>query len=445
MSIRDTALSILGTINGAFERVLTWSQSPDFYFQLAAVVIASVLAIALARGAGRHAWFQPPGSDASKLRRALAKLKKALAPLFAIVLLSVASMLSASLGFKGWLIQVAESLVLLYLAYTIVHEFVTSSFVRMMVQWIGVPIALLVIFGYLDDVRTLLSSESMTFESGGINLSVYSIAKALISGMILFWLGRFSNTAGKEAIRRQDQLDIGTREVFAKMFEIGVFVLIFVLLLQVMGINLTALAVFGGALGVGLGFGLQQIASNFISGIILLLDRSVTIGDHVELEDGRSGTLRELNMRFGILETYDGKDIVVPNEQFITSKYTNWTHKDPKQRYSIEFQVAYATDLDALFSDLRALCEQHPMVLSGDDYALEYQPDAEIAGFGDSGIDVLVEFWMDDIDDGKNRVGADLMLSIYHLFRDKEAYEFPFPQREIRILGGSPPTDNPTT
>jgi small-conductance mechanosensitive channel len=208
---------------------------------------------------------------------------------------------------------------------------------------------------------------------------------------------------------------------------------IFLLLLQIMGINLTALAVFGGALGVGLGFGLQQIASNFVSGIIILLDRSIAIGDHVELEDGRSGTLRELNMRFGVLETYDGKDIVVPNEQFITTSYTNWTHKNIKQRYPLEFQVAYSTDLDLLFENIRQLCADHPKVISGDDLPIEERPDAEIAGFGDNGIDILVEFWMEGVDDGPNRVGADLLHAIWRSIQEN-GMEIPYPQREVRIL-----------
>ena len=252
-------------------------------------------------------------------------------------------------------------------------------------------------------------------------------------GAILFWLGRISNVAGKQAIRNQEKLDIGTREVFAKIFEIALFVVIFLVLLQVTGISLTALAVFGGAVGVGLGFGLQQIASNFISGIIILLDRSITIGDHLELEDGRAGTLRELNMRFGVLETFDGKDIMVPNEQFITTSFTNWTHLDGKQRYSLEFQVAYSTDLEKLFDVVRALVASHPQVISGDGVPLEEQPDAEIAGFGDSGIDILVEFWMDEIDDGKNRVNADLLFMIWKAMKDN-GFEFPFPQREVRVL-----------
>jgi len=253
---------------------------------------------------------------------------------------------------------------------------------------------------------------------------------------LLFWLGALSNSAGKNVIRTRENWNVGTRELAAKLFEIGLFFVIFLLLLQIMGIEMTALAVFGGALGIGLGFGLQQIAANFISGIIILLDRSVTPGDYVELEDGRAGWLRELNMRFGILETYDGKDIMVPNEQFITSSYTNWTHKDKRQRYALHFQVAYTTNLDLLFEKVREICRAHPKVLSDADLPIEFHPDAEIEGFGESGIDILCEFWMNGIDDGENRVGADLMHSIWNMIQ-AEGMSIPFPQREVRIIGGS--------
>ncbi|HAD31096.1 MAG TPA: mechanosensitive ion channel protein, partial [Methylophaga sp.] len=234
----------------------------------------------------------------------------------------------------------------------------------------------------------------------------------------------------------QEDLDIGTREVFAKLFQIALFFIVFILLLQIMGINLTALAVFGGALGVGLGFGLQSIASNFISGIILLLERSLSVGDYIEMEDGRKGIIRELNMRSSTLETFDGKDIMVPNEQFITTSFTNWTHKNLKQRYSLEFQVAYKTDLHFLFDLLRQVVASHPRVISGDDVPIEERPDAEIAGFGDSGVDILIEFWMEGIDDGVNRVGADLLLMIWDALKQHEI-EIPFPQREVKILNAS--------
>ncbi|MEL7298658.1 MAG: mechanosensitive ion channel domain-containing protein, partial [Pseudomonadota bacterium] len=412
-------------------------KSPTFYSQIATIVVALVIAGLVSRASKKLRWFREPAgnSPVTRLRSGLYRARFMLFPLALVLTLLVATRLGENISHPVWLLRIAEGVALVYLIYTGISRLVTNGFIRFMGHWVGVPLALLAVFGWLGDVTAFLDSLKLPIGSESVNLSAYTLLRAFILGALLFWLGRASNSVGKETIRRQEQLDVGTREVFAKLFEIGVFVVIFLLLLRVVGVSLTALTVFGGALGVGLGFGLQQIASNFISGIILLLDRSVTIGDFVELEDGRSGTLRELNMRFGVLETYDGKDVVVPNEQFITSKYTNWTHKDPQQRYSIEFQVAYATDLDALFEDLRKLCQAHPQVLSGDAYPIEFQPDAEIAGFGDSGIDVLIEYWMNGVDDGPNRVGADLLLSIYHLFAKNDAYEFPFPQREVRLLG----------
>lgn len=353
-------------------------------------------------------------------------------PLITITLLAVAIEISDATISQSWLIRIAQGLAVVFLLYTFASRFIHNPLASLLVRWVGIPIATLQVFGWLDSVTAYLDGISLT--AGNVHLSLFAVLRTVVFGALLFWLGRASNTAGKEVIRNQQKLDPGTREVFAKLFEILLSVIVFLLLLQVMGINLTALAVFGGALGVGLGFGLQQIASNFVSGIIILLDRSVTIGDFIELEDGRSGTLRELNMRFGVLETYDGKDVMVPNELFITSSYTNWTHKDPKQRYALEFQVAYSTDLDLLFDNIRALCGDHPKVISGDDIPIEFRPDAEIAGFGDSGIDILVEFWMEGVDDGENRVGADLLHSIWRSIQE-HGMQIPFPQREVRILG----------
>ena len=200
-----------------------------------------------------------------------------------------------------------------------------------------------------------------------------------------------------------------------------------------MGINLTALAVFGGALGVGLGLGLQSIASNFISGIIILLDRSLTVGDYVELEDGRKGIVREFKMRYAVLETFDGKDVLVPNEKFISSLLINWTHKNQKQRYRIDFSVAYKTDIRAMVEIIKDTVAAHPQVISGEDIPFEELPDCEIDSFGDSGVNMFVEFWMEGIDDGKNRVGGDLLLTVFETLREHNI-EIPFPQREVRVI-----------
>ncbi|MFK8051436.1 MAG: mechanosensitive ion channel family protein [Woeseiaceae bacterium] len=404
-----------------------WVSTPGFYAQVAAVVAAVLLGwlstILVRRLLSR--W----------LGASLADRYPRLAPLIFPVLLLFFTGVGVSVveaqEMHALLIRGARGIAFIYLLFVIASNFAKDGPISFFVRWLGIPMATLHVFGLLDNVAAYLGSVS--FPIGNLEISLLATLRTLIFGVLLFWFGRASSTAGKQAIRNQERLDIGTREVLAKLFEIALYVIVFLLLLQVMGINLTALAVFGGALGVGLGFGLQQIASNFISGLIILLDRSVTIGDYIELEDGRAGILRDLTMRHGVIETFDGKDVMVPNERFITTAYTNWTHKDPQQRYSIELSVAYSTDLDLLFDNIREICHQHPQVISGSDVPKLMRPDAEIASFGDSGIDVLVEFWMDGIDDGENRVGADLMHSIWRSIQD-HGMEIPYPQREVRII-----------
>ena len=426
--------SIKNHLEQLAKSTIEWSTSPEFYAQCGLIFLAVILSFTVAHGLKTYFPIlrdEPKPGYLYAFRKMVYQISDLLFPLLNIVFLGLAADLSVQLVEQSWLVRIAQSLAVVFMLYSIINRFISNRLVCRVVKWIAIPLALLHIFGWLDDVTAYL--DTIAVEVGNIRISANGLARVIIFGFVLFWLGKVFNSLGQQLIRSQEDLDLGTREVFAKLFQVTLAVVIFILLLQVMGINLTALAVFGGAVGVGLGFGLQAIASNFISGIIILLDRSVTVGDHIELEDGRSGIIRELKMRSTTLETYDGKDIMVPNEQFITSNFVNWTHKNKKQRYSIEFQVAYKTDLHFLFDLLRKVVASHPQVISGDSVPIEERPDAEIAGFGDSGVDILIEFWMEGIDDGENRVGADLLLMIWDAFKENNI-EIPFPQREVRVL-----------
>jgi small-conductance mechanosensitive channel len=298
----------------------------------------------------------------------------------------------------------------------------------------AIPLLALQFVGLLDRLIAIL--DSIALNVGNLHVSLYGVIRVVLFGSLLFWLGRVSNNTGQDIIRRQQHLELRTREVAAKLLQVAVVAVVFLLLLQVMGVNLTALAVFGGAVGVGLGFGLQAIASNCISGIIILLDRSVSVADYIQLADGRTGIVRELNMRSTTLETFDGKDVMVPNEKFIVESFTNWTHKNHKQRYRVDFSVAYHSNIRELIEIIRRVVASHPQVISGDDVPFEERPDCEIDSFGDSGINMFVEFWMDGIDDGRNRVGGDLRLMILEALQE-HGFEIPYPQREVRVLHDS--------
>jgi small-conductance mechanosensitive channel len=432
----------LGWLESLPETIAVYLTSPTFYLQLALVGAAVILAFLAAVPLRRMMRSRSPvEGTADTLRQSfLAHLSALLLPLVTVVTLGAAVEIGLMLESQTWLLRICQGLAAVWLLNVAITRFVSRRLVRALVRWTAIPIALLFVFNLLEPTVAWL--ESIDVQIGNIRFSAYGVLRVLIFGSLLFWLGRVTDTAGQSVIRSQEELEVGTRELFAKLFAAILYFVLFILLLQIIGINLTALAVFGGAVGVGLGFGLQAIASNFISGIILLLDRSLRVGDYVELESGQKGTIVSLNMRSTTLETYEGKVIVVPNESFITGTFVNWTHNNPKQRYSIEFQVAYSTDIERLIGILREVVASHPQVISGEDASIEERPDAEIAGFGDSGVDILIEFWMSGVDDGRNRVGADLYLMIWKALKEN-GIEIPFPQREVRILGESASAPTP--
>lgn len=198
-----------------------------------------------------------------------------------VISIRIAAQLIADTTEDRWLLVAVSTLTLVYCYFKAVAYLVSNPVASKALLLIGIPFLALQSLGVAPILTSAL--DSIGFQIGNIHISLLGVLRVTVFGTFIFWLGRAFNNTGQRVIRRQEKLDNRTREVIAKLFEIGIFVLVALLLLQIMGINLTALAVFGGALGVGLGFGLQSIASNFISGMIILLDRSLSVGDFVEL------------------------------------------------------------------------------------------------------------------------------------------------------------------
>lgn len=403
------------------------------YIQLAVIISSYVFAfwVAFLIRKNVKTLNEKPFESSHPARKLAFIIGSMVAPIIAIILMKTSVQIARTYEVEYWLLQTALTVAVLLFFHSFIKAFVASPFPANVFRWVGLPILFMHMLGILPIIIVALESISITL--GNVEISAYGVARVLIFGGLLFWLGRTSNSFGKAIIKKQAALDIPTKEVFTKLFEVTLFCIVVLLLLNIMGINLTTLAVFGGAVGVGIGLGLQSIASNFISGIIILLDRSLTVGDYVELDGGQSGFVREFRMRYTVLETYDGKDILVPNEKFISDLLVNWSHKDPKQRYRVDFTVAYSTDIRPMVELIKAAVATHPQVLSGDDLPFEERPDCEIDSFGDSGVNMFVEFWMFGIDDGKNRVGGDLLLIIFETLREHNI-EIPFPQREVRVL-----------
>ncbi len=414
-----------------YDIALEWATSPKFYAQAGAIVAAVVVAYFTARLVrNRVPLFRDEPAEGAllKLRQIVYACRDLLFTVFCVLALAIAiEVLLATLG-SAWLVRIAQSVSVVAVLYAAINRFVSNPLVRAAAIWIGIPVATLKVFGWFDATTGFL--DGISLEVGNIRLSLFFLIKAALAGGVLFWLGRMSSNFGQSVIRRQEALDKPTRELFAKLFEILLFMVLFILLLQVLGLDLTALTVFGGALGVGLGFGLQQIASNFISGIIILLERSLSTGDYIELEDGRAGILKDLNMRSSTLETFDGKEILVPNEKFITTAFVNWTRDDPRQRYEVEFSVAYDTDLHKVPPVIEKAVGSHPRVLFEPE-----PPDCELRGFGDSGVNFGVEFWVDGLDDGPNKFSSDVLFLVWDALKANDIV-IPFPQREVKIVGG---------
>jgi hypothetical protein len=220
--------------------IASWATSSEFYAQVAAIGCAIALAVFVSVLLKRRVpWLNmtPQPGPLYRIRQFVYRLGEVLFPLFVIFFLGVTVSVSVSIWDQAWLIRLSQSLAVVFLLYTVVSRFVTQQAVKLLLIWLGTPVALLQMFGWLDDVTAYLDSISLT--AGDIHLSLFALIRTLIFGALLFWLGRLSNTAGKQAIRNQQSLDAGTREVFAKLFEIALFAIFFLLLLQVMGIYLT--------------------------------------------------------------------------------------------------------------------------------------------------------------------------------------------------------------
>ena len=218
-----------------------------------------------------------------------------------------------------------------------------------------------------------------------------------------------------------------SREVLSKLLTIALYIVAFFVALQLIGVDLTTFAVFGGAVGVGVGFGLQKITSNFISGLILVFEKSIRIGDLLELQDGVNGWVRQMNGRYLLVETTDGREVMVPNEDLITHRVINWTYSNTRARVEIPVSVAYGTDLDKAKKLVLEAAREN------DNCVKDPEPVCFVSRFGESGIDLLLHFWVKDVSEGRMGPKSDVMMTIWKKFQ-KNKIEIPFPQREVRMV-----------
>ncbi|KAB7614467.1 mechanosensitive ion channel [Amylibacter sp. SFDW26] len=432
MSLQEQALSYA---QQGYDIAITWLTSPAAWSQFGLLVLAFILAYGARKKLAPliERLLTPKegqtGAIAKTLRFGLLFLPLLL-PLLAYGFTAVGEQITRSVFGSGAVIAFGKRLFILLAARILVRDIVYDPFLKLLGKYVVIPVAILYALGLLDPLVAFLGATKIAV--GNISFSILSIARGVIFGSILFWLGRWSNDRGAEYIRAQENMRVPTRELATKAVELAIFGGCFLLLMNILGLNLSTLAVIGGAVGVGLGFGLQKIASNFISGIILLLEGQATVGDFVELDGGEKGTIVKMLSRATILETFDGKWIVVPNEDFITTRIVNWSDAGSGNRYNADFSVSYDTDINLVPDIVEQAVGTHPSVLKK-----PFKPDCELVAFGDSGVDFTVEFWVEGIDDGKNKYTSDVLFLIWNALKENNI-TIPYPHRVVEIKGGLP-------
>jgi len=426
----DEAKALLQKIS---DKVIGWLTSISFLAQLGAIAAAYILSPFIAGRLRKKVFLfnQVPAED-TKLKIVRDYIYQSGEFLRAIILVALLALFAVILkavpvAGQDWLVKLAQGLAVVFLLYKAIKTFIPNELVRKLATWIIIPLAVLGVFGYFDDLTGFLKGAEL-MKMGDTPITLMTVVQLAIFGTIFFKLGGILNNKGQTAIRSQESLDSSTVEVVSKIFQILLFGLIFILVMGAAKVPMSGLVMIFSALSLGIGLGLQPVAANFVSGMIILFDRSVRVGDFVSLDDGREGFVEAINMRSTTVETTDGKDIMVPNTTFIENSYENWTHKDPRQRYEVYFTVPYDTDIDKLEDIVIPEISAHPSVLQEPE-----EPDLELREFGPNGINFAVEFWCSGIDDGPNKFTSDLNFAIWRILK-KNGIRMPLPQTEVRML-----------
>ncbi|WP_317057037.1 mechanosensitive ion channel family protein [Roseovarius rhodophyticola] len=409
-----------------------WLLSPAAWSQFAVLIAAYLLAVLISRKLrpALTRLLTPPDDQThviASARRFVLIFVPLVLPLLAYVLTGIGEAVTRSVFGSGEVIAFGKRVFLFLAVRILVRDIISDPFLKLLGRYVMIPVAALYALGVLDLVTTRLQETIVPL--GNMSFDLLWLIKAVVAGGIMFWLGRWSNDQSHSYIHAQEDMQPATRQLAAKAAEIAIFGAAFLILMNFLGISLTSLAVLGGAIGVGLGFGLQKIAANFISGVILLLEGQATVGDYVELDNGESGTIVKTTARAMILETFDGRWIVVPNEDFITTRVVNYSDQGSANRYEAPFSVSYDTDINIIPDIIEKAVSKLDFILQEPD-----KPDCELRAFGDSGVEFAVEFWVNGIDDGKNRFTPQVLFAIWNALKEHNI-EIPFPQQVVHHKG----------
>lgn len=349
-----------------------------------------------------------------------------LLPIFSLFFLILGYFIYKQFYRETIVISTITKLIALFLFLRLIRITSNSTFITNATGLFLVPALILHIFGILEP--TIAYIDDLYFKLGKIKISLYLIIKAFIVLLLVFWLSGLVSRKSKSYFENNKNIKSSTKGIISKFIDIIIYAIVGLIILKTFGVDLTALAVIGGAVGVGIGFGLQKIASNFISGIILLFEKSVEVGDIVELDNGSIyGTIKHFGGRYTLVEANDGKEIMIPNEEFIISKVTNWTYSNNRARIEIKIGISYDSDM---------MLAKEIMLQSALDHkrCIKYpEPECYAISFNDYDISMILYFWINDIIDGRMGAKSDVMIEIYNRFKEQNI-KIPLPQREVKVV-----------
>ncbi|MFZ1766365.1 MAG: mechanosensitive ion channel domain-containing protein [Candidatus Nitrotoga sp.] len=337
-----------------------------------------------------------------------------------------------SINILNIVVPLLSALMLIRLVVYIIRQvFVSSSWLQSseqfiaMIIWVGFALYLT---GYLPEVIDAM--DHFGFHVGKQRISLLLVLSGILSifvtMLVAMWLGK----TFEHKVMATENLDMNLRVVLSKLIRACLVVVGVLIALPLAGIDITVLSVFGGALGVGIGFGLQKIASNYVSGFIILLDRSIHPGDVLTV-DGRFGKVSQLTTRYVVLENNDGTEAIIPNEILITSTVINHSFTNRQIRVGITIQISYQSDLHLAMEIMKQAAENQPRVLA------DPETKVYLKSFSDNGIDLEMGVWISDPEEGQLNLRSDINMEIWRKFQ-ASGIEIPYPQRDVRIISGKP-------
>jgi small-conductance mechanosensitive channel len=405
--------------------VMDWNNLFQVAIQIALLLAARLVGTILGRWARRFLRKKLQNSVVrhQHVFNLLRRLLSLLPLILSIFILWICVLIVNRIGYSVFLMSLVLNLSVAWVVIQLATSVILDRFWSRLIAAATWVITALNIIGILDETMTMM--ESIGFNLGEVRLSLLSILKALVILLALVrgvnWVSAFL----EKKLADYPEISPSTRLMITKSINMTMLFLVALIALNSVGINLTALAVFSGAIGVGVGFGLQKVVGNFVSGLILLSDKSIKPGDVVQLADVY-GWVKQMGGRCVSVITRDEKEYLIPNEDLITQQVINWSYSSRRIRVRVPVGISYSADPHRAI----ALIVQ---AIAGIDRILKDPPPAcLLMGFGDSSVDLELRFWIEDPQNGVANVTSDVLLRIWDTLKAHDI-EIPFPQRDVHI------------